>query len=358
MKSIRDAKVKNKRVLVRCEFNCPIDENGNITEDYRIRVTIPTIEYLIKKGAKVILMSHLGKPKGKVVEKLKFDKIQEKLFEYLDLSIWKAPDCVGREISEMSKELMPGEILLLENLRFHAEEEKNDPVFTRKLSSLADVFVNDAFGVCHRHHSSVVGVPEILPGFCGFLLEKEIKTLTPFVVDDINKSLRPLVVVFGGVKIETKLPVIEKIAQIADYILIGGKIGEEIRLKAEDFISAVKNSHCKIYLPEDSNQGYDIGEKTIKTFKNIIKKAKTILWNGPLGWFEKNEFEKGTKEVTKAIASANAYKVAGGGESLFVIFKYGLEDKFDFLSTGGGAMLDFLAGKKLPGIEALEEVKS
>lgn len=354
MKSIRDAKVKNKRVLVRCEFNCPIDEEGNITEDYRIRETIPTIEYLIKKGAKVILMSHLGKPKGKIVEKLKFGKIQEKLFEYLDLSIWKASDCVGDEVLKMSKELLPGEILLLENLRFHPGEEENDLNFTKKLSLLGDIFVNDAFGVSHRKHSSTVGVPKFLPGFAGFLLEKEIKILTPFIDGINNKPSRPIVAVFGGVKIETKLPVIEKITKIADYILIGGKIGEEIRKEAKNFISSVKNPPCEIYLPEDSNQGYDIGEKTIKTFKIIIKKAKTILWNGPLGWFEKKEFERGTKEIANAIASASAYKVAGGGESLFVIFKYGLKDKFDFLSTGGGAMLDFLAGKKLPGIEALE----
>lgn len=362
MKTLREANIgKGTRVLVRCDFNCPIDENGNVLETYRIEKTLPTINYLLKKEARVILMSHLDDPGGKVVENLRLTPIADALFSYLDLSITrasteakredegklyrrqtsstlKAPDCVGKNIEQMVKEMQEGEILLLENLRFHKEEEINDKTFSQKLASLGEIYINDAFGVCHRAHASIVGVPKFLPSFAGFLLESEIKNLSKV----LENPERPLAAIFGGAKIETKLPTIQKFLDVADFILVGGKIAKEI-----DF------SHPKLYNASDFNQGLDIGDKTIKEFKEIISRAKTIIWNGPMGFFEKPEFEKGTKEIAQAIAENNGFKIAGGGETLFAIIKYGLEKNFDFLSTGGGAMLDFLAGKKLPGIEAL-----
>jgi phosphoglycerate kinase len=385
MKTLREANIgKGTRVLVRCDFNCPIDENGNVLETYRIEKTLPTINYLLKKEARVILMSHLDDPGGKVVENLRLTPIADALFSYLDLSITrasteakredegklyrrqtssttrasteakredegklyrrqtsstlKAPDCVGKNIEQMVKEMQEGEILLLENLRFHKEEEINDKTFSQKLASLGEIYINDAFGVCHRAHASIVGVPKFLPSFAGFLLESEIKNLSKV----LENPERPLAAIFGGAKIETKLPTIQKFLDVADFILVGGKIAKEI-----DF------SHPKLYNASDFNQGLDIGDKTIKEFKEIISRAKTIIWNGPMGFFEKPEFEKGTKKIAQAIAENNGFKIAGGGETLLAIIKYGLEKNFDFLSTGGGAMLDFLAGKKLPGIEAL-----
>jgi len=346
MKSIRKANIKKgTRVLVRCDFNCPTDEKGNLLETYRIEKTIPTINYLLKKQARIILMSHLDDPKGKVIEELRLTSIADALFSYLDLSILKAPDCIGKNIKQMVKEMQEGEILLLENLRFHKEEEENNKDFAKELALLGDVYINDAFGVCHRAHASIVGVPQFLPGFAGFLLESEVKNLSKI----LENPKRPLVAVFGGVKVETKLPVIKKFLNMADFVLVGGKIAEDMMQKKNEY-----KNYPHLYNAFDFNQGFDIGDKSIQKFKEIILKAKTIIWNGPMGYFEKPEFEKGTKEIAKAIAKNNGFKVAGGGETLMAIIKYGLEKHFDFLSTGGGAMLDFLAGKKLPGIEAIK----
>jgi len=338
MRTLKEANVKNKRVLVRCDFNCPLDEKGNILDDYDIERTIPTIEYLVKNQAKVILMSHLDEPGGKVVERLKLTPIQDRLFEYLDLSISKAPDSVGETVKQIVKEMLPGEILLLENLRFHKEEKENNENFSKELASLGDVFINEAFGVCHRTHASIVGIPKYLPSFAGFLLQKEIKILSNI----LERPQRPLVAILGGVKASTKIPVIENFLKIADFILVGGKIALELKM-----------SHEKIILPEDYNQELDIGKKTIANFKKIIQKAGTIVWNGPMGYFEKEEFEEGTKEIALAIANSKAFKVAGGGETSLAVSKYNLKEKFNFISVGGGAMLDFLAGKKLPGLEAI-----
>ena len=340
MKTIRDADIKNKRVFVRCDFNCPVDENGNILDDFRIKRTVPTIEYLIKNSAKVVLASHFGDPEGKVIEGLRLNQVQKKLSEYLNLPVLKAPDCVGDRTKEMTREIKSGEIILLENLRFHKEEEENDDSFAKELSSLGDLFVNDAFGTSHRKHASIVGVPKYLPAFAGFLLEKEAKTLK----NVLEKPERPLVGVFGGVKIETKLPTIKKFIEIADYVLVGGKIAEEINL-----------SDKKLFVADLTEDGFDISEKSIEKFKKIINKAKTTVWNGPLGWFEKRESEKGTKEVAIAVAESQSFKVVGGGESLFAVTKYGLENKIDFLSTGGGAMLEFLANETLPGLEVIPD---
>lgn len=339
MRTIYDINVKGKRVLVRCDFNCPINKKGEIEDDFRIKRTIPTIEYLIKNSAKIILMSHLDDPGGKVVENLRLTPIQEKLFEYLDLSILKAPDCIGENIKKMVSELKSGEVLLLENLRFYKEEEENNDFFAKNLALLGDVFVNDAFGASHRAHASIVGVPKYLPCCAGFLLEEEIKTLTNI----LENPQRPFVGVFGGVKIETKLPTIKKFLDIADFVLVGGKIAKEIKF-----------SNPKLFLAKPYIEGFDISQKKVEEFRKIINKARTIVWNGPLGYFEKEEYEKGTKRIASAIAKTNAFKVVGGGETLFAVSKYKLEEKINFLSTGGGAMLEFLAGKELPGIKAVQ----
>lgn len=339
MKIIRDVDVQDKRVLIRCDFNCPLNKEGKIEDDFRIEKTIPTIEYLLKKNAKIVLMSHLDDPGGKVVDDLRLTPIQDKLFEYLDLSILKAPDCVGKNIEMMTKELQPGEILLLENLRFHEGEEKNDINFAKELSKMGDIYVNDAFGASHRTHASIVGIPKFLPAFAGLLLEAEVKNLKKI----IENPGRPLVGVFGGAKIDTKLPVIKKFLKIADYVLIGGKIAKEVNFGSENLVVA-----------KLQDNGFDLKEESINDFKKIISQAKTIVWNGPLGYFEKQEYEKGTKEVAKAISeNKKCFKLAGGGETLYAIFKYNLENNFNFLSTGGGAMLDFLAYGNLPGIEVL-----
>jgi phosphoglycerate kinase len=344
MKTLRDFKVSQKRVLVRCDFNVPIDSEGNILDDFRIKKSIPTIEYLIKKKAKIILMSHLGRPKGKVVENLRLNKIQEKLMEYLDLSITKAPDCIGKEIEEFTKkEQMAGEILLLENLRFHIGEEKASMSFAKKLARLGDVYVNDAFATCHRNHASIVLIPKILPSGAGFLLEKEITSLNKI----IKNPQKPLVAIFGGDDPDVKF--LNKISKIAQWILIGGLIEKQIKEKN------IKLKNPKIVIgPIDDIKGKDIGPKTIKLFKEKISKAKTIFWSGPLGKIEKKQFQKGTKEIAKAIAKSQAFSVVGGGETIDFIRDLNLEEKFSHLSTGGSAMLAFLAGEKLPGIEALK----
>lgn len=311
MKTLKDFNVKNKRVLVRCDFNIPLDEKENIADDFRIKQTIPTIEYLLKNEAKVILMSHLANNKSLFV-------IEERLEKYL-----------GSE-----------EFTLLENLRFNKGEKENDDNFAKELAQLGDIYINDAFGVCHRKHASVVGVPKYLPSGAGFLLEKEIEVLSKV----LKNPERPLVVIIGGNKIESKAKVIEQFLEKADYVLIGGRIAEQIKDKSN-----------KLYIPVDSKNGFDIGPKTIKIFSEIIKKARTILWAGPLGKFEDSVYEQGTKKVAKLIVKNNqAFKIAGGGDTIFALTKFGLRDKFDHISTGGGAMLQFLSGEELPGLKALD----
>ena len=311
MKTLKDFNVKNKRVLVRCDFNIPLDEKENIADDFRIKQTIPTIEYLLKNEAKVILMSHLANNKSLFV-------IEERLEKYL-----------GSE-----------EFTLLENLRFNKGEKENDDNFAKELAQLGDIYINDAFGVCNRKHASVVGVPKYLPSGAGFLLEKEIEVLSKV----LKKPERPLVAIIGGNKIESKAKVIEQFLEKADYVLIGGRIAEQIKDKSN-----------KLYIPVDSKNGFDIGPKTIKIFSEIIKKARTILWAGTLGKFEDSVYEQGTKKVAKLIVKNNqAFKIAGGGDTIFALTKFGLRDKFDHISTGGGAMLQFLSGEELPGLKALD----
>jgi len=404
MKTLGDFNVKNKRVLVRCDFNIPLDEKGNVLDDFRIKQTIPTLEYLIKKGARIILMSHLGKPAGKVVESLRLTPVQNKLIEYLDVSITKAKDCLGKEVEDWISEMQPGEILLLENLRFHQGEEANDENFAKELSKLGDIYINDAFGACHRPHASIVGIPNYLPSGAGLLLEKEIKILSKV----LKNPWRPLIVIIGGIKIADKIKVIEQFLEKADHLLLGGEIANAILIgkgislgkplpedyypptalqsqpthpKKENVIKIIEKidlTNPKLHLPVDGvisledikrglEEGYlrkgaigsvrkeekvfDIGPETIKIFSEIIKNAKTILWSGPLGMYEEEKFEKGTREVAQNIArNYPAFKIAGGGDTISALNKFGLIDKFDHVSTGGGTMLTFLAGEKLPGL--------
>ena len=388
LKTLKDLTLKNKRVLLRCDFNVPLDEKGNIRDDFRIKQTIPTIKYLIKNKAKVILISHLDDPEGKVVESLKLKPVQEKLIEYLGLPVMKASDCVGKEIEEQTRKMKEGEILLLENIRFHKGEKENDPNFAKALSKLGDIYINDAFGSCHRAHASIVGIPKYLPSGAGLLLEKEVKILSKV----LGKPWRPLIVIIGGVKISTKIKVIRRFLEQADHLLIGGKIAnailtvkgicvgkpwpsEEVVKEIEKFNLTSTKLHFPIdgiVSPDETGKVYiresapgkvrkdelflDIGPETIKIFSEVIKRAKMIVWSGPLGFFEEPFFEKGTKAIAEGIVrNHRAFKIAGGGDTIFALSKFGLREKFDHISTGGGAMLSFLEGKELPGLKVLEK---
>ncbi len=387
MKNLKDFNLKNKRVLVRCDFNVPLDDKGNILDDFRIEKTIPTIKYLIKENAKVILMGHLGKPKGKKIDILKMDKIQESLAEHLNLSVTKSSDCIGKKIENYTKkEMKNGEILLLENLRFHKEEEEGDSVFAKSLAKLGDIYINDAFGVSHRNHSSVTKAPKYLPRGMGLLLEEEINVFS----QKLNNPQRPLVAIIGGAKIETKIKTIKKLLEKSDHLLLGGKVANSVLsiqglcYGKEKFSDEIKRevekislTSTKLHLPVDAlvspningnlsvkelalaktKKGdllLDIGPETIDIFSNIIKEAKTIIWAGPLGLFENPAFEKGTKEIIESISNnKKCFKIAGGGDTIFAISKFKKINDFNHISTGGGAMLDFIGNETLPGLEAL-----
>ncbi len=323
MKTVRDFNVKNKRVLVRCDFNVPLSDQGEILDDFRIRQTLPTIEYLIRKGARVVLISHLGRPAGKVVESLSLKPVAERL-----------------------EELLGQKICLLENLRFNPGEKGNDESFAEELAGKGDIYINDAFGACHRAHASIVGVPKYLPSGIGLLLEKEIKVLTKL----IKKPKRPMIAIIGGAKVETKVKLIDRISEIADLILIGGLIQKEIKEKN----IKLENPKKIIEPVDETGGGLDIGPETVKLFKEKIASAKTIFFNGTLGMVEKKEFARGTEEILKAMAGAKCFSVVGGGDMIQVITRLNLIDKFNHVSTGGGAMLAFLSGEKLPGLEALK----
>lgn len=344
MKTLKDFSVTNKRVLVRCDFNVPIDEKGNILDDFRITKTIPTIKYLIEQKAKVILMSHLGDPEGKVVPGLKLDKIAEKLAELLNTTVGKEEDCIGPDLENETNILDGGKVLLLENLRFHKEELDSDMDFAKKLSFLGDIYVNDAFGVSHRNNASITGVPQFLPCCAGLLLEKEITNLEKIM----NSAEKPLIVIIGGKKVETKAKFIEKMSDIADYIIVSGLIKKEADEKNFKF-----KYPEKIIAPLSDLAALDIKDDAIELFVGKIKQAKTILWNGPFGKFEDEKYAKGTLAIANAIIESNAFSVLGGGETVEFVNKHGMIDKFDHVSTGGGAMLAFLSGEELPGIKAL-----
>jgi len=346
MKSIKDINVDNKRVLVRCDFNVPLDDDGNISDDFRIKETLPIIKYLIENKAKIILISHLGEPDGKIVDNLKLNKVQEKLSELLGIVVKKADDCIGQEVTEMVGDLNSGEVLLLENLRFHKEETENNSEFAQELSKLAEIYINEAFSVCHRAHASIVGITKYLPGFPGFLLEKEILNLDKI----LRNPQQPMVAIIGGKKVGTKTKVINKISKVADFVLISGLIKKEAIEKNIEF-----DFPEKIIGPIDSLDALDIDEKSQELFKGKIINAKTVLWNGPFGKTEDKEYIKGTLAIANAIIESKAFSVVGGGETIEFLNKEGLLSKFSHVSTGGGAMLSYLSGEELPGIFALDD---
>lgn len=344
MKTPKDFDFKNKRVLLRCDFQVPLDEKGNILDDFKIRATLPTIEYLAGKKAKVILMSH-WKPmeSRKKAESLKLilpvaAKLLSKKIKFID-------DCVGKKAKKEIEKIRAGEIALLENLRVHKEEEANDDNFARQLARLGDIYINDAFGVSHRSHASLIGVPKYLPSGAGFLVIKEMQSLNKIR----ENPKKPLVAIIGGAKVETKTKAIDEISKNADFILVGDLIKREIKEKNIQF----KNPQ-KIIFPSGPTDSSDISSKTIVLFGHKIKKAKTVFWTGPLGKVEEKEFQKGTMAVAHAVVASGAFSVVGGGETVWFLGKKRLIDKFSHVSTGGGAMIAYLAGERLPGLEALK----
>lgn len=383
MKTLEDFNFSNKIVLVRCDFNVPVN-NGVVEDDFRIESTIPTIRFLAEEDAKVVLMSHLETAEG---ENLSLSSVKEKIEEYLGKKILMAKDCIGEKVKSQISNLKNGEILLLENLRFHEGEKKNDPKFAGQLAGLGDIYINDAFSVCHRAHASIVGIPQFLPHGSGLLLEKEIIALSRV----LENPEKPLVAIIGGAKISSKTMMIDNFLKKADQVLLGGKIANSIlQIKgiykdsvalegeAKKEVEKFDLTSIKLHIPVDGVVSFDksgkektrisavgklekgelildIGPDTIKLFEKIIKKAKTIVWSGPMGLFEVSKFAKGTEEIGKAVAkNKNAFKVSGGGDTVSAISKLNLQDKFNHISTGGGAMLEFLGGKILPGIKALE----
>lgn len=390
MKNLKEIEIFEKRALLRADFNISLDENNRVVDDFRLRSTVPTIKYLLEKNCRVVIMAHLGRPNkqelGKNGRKFSLAPVAEKLSEILEKNVALASDCVGEETSAMADGLKNGEILLLENLRFHEEEENNDRNFAQKLAEFGEIYINDAFSVLHRAHASVEAITDFLPAVAGFLLEKEIFNLTKAR----DNSKRPLVVIFGGSKISTKFKVIGNFLDKADSILLGGALANTLLLAKGFSVGASlveKETSAdlkkileseKILLPKDAilcinpegKGGYkigpigqtpdnemilDIGPETEKEFSKVISGAGTIIWNGPMGLFERECFAHGTETVARAVAESSAFSVAGGGETIAFLEKLGLTDKFDFVSTGGGAMMEFLAGEKMPGLEALEK---
>ncbi len=348
MNSIGDAKIAGLRVLMRCDFNVPFDEKDRIADDFRIRSTLPTIEYIIQKGGKLILMTHLGDPNGKPVASLSTESVRRKLAELLDAKVAKAADCVGKNIEEATYSMKQGDVLLLENLRFHKEEQKNDKKFAKQLALLGDIYVNDAFSVCHRSHASVVGVPRLLAPYAGFFLEHELEGLERL----LSNPSHPLVAVIGGKKIESKLPVIDSIVKTADAVLLGNVLANEAKRKKVKFRNASKVMMALDGIPGRGKE-FDIGPKTKAVYVKALQSAKTVFWAGPLGMVEDARYEEGSLVIARAIIKSNAYSVAGGGNLAAFLGKHRLREKFSHVSTGGSAMLEFLAGKKLPGLEAL-----
>lgn len=387
MRSVKEADVKGRRVLVRVDFNVPL-KGGKIVDDKRIRAVLPTIEFLRKKRAKVVLCSHLGRPDGRVVDSLRLGPVAERLSKLLKVRVLYEPDCVGADIEEAVNSLRPGNVLLLENLRFYAGEEDNDVLFAQKLAGLADVFVNDAFGVSHRAHASVEAVTRFLPSYAGFLLQKEVDVLSSL----LKSPKRPFVAILGGAKVSDKIGVIESLLKRVDAVLVGGAmmftffkaLGYEVgKSKYEpDKVmvakSLLKKGRGRIMLPIDviiasspkgkskvvsthdipkNMAGFDIGPFSQRLFSEVVKRSRTVFWNGPLGLCEVPEFSKGTKNLARVISDAKLTSVVGGGDIVAVIEKLKLESKFSHVSTGGGASLEFIEGKKLPGIVALDKCK-
>ena len=391
--TVRDIAVKGKRVLVRVDFNVPLDEkNGEITDDNRIRASLPTIKYLIEQGAKVVLMSHFGRPKGKVVDGLRLAVVARRLSQLLGQSVGMAPDCIGLEVERLVAGLASGDVLLLENLRFHAEEKAGDASFAQALARLGDVFVNDAFGAAHRAHASISSIASYLPAVAGFLLEKEIENLGNI----LENPARPFASLLGGVKISDKVSMLENIMGKVDFLLIGGGMAATF-LKAKscevglslvetemlgttaNLMAEAGKSRVQLLLPVDvvvadelndeakievvpiekiarEKRIVDMGPQTISHFSQKLRNCQTIFWNGPVGIFEIPRFAQGTQEIARLLANLKATTVIGGGSTAEVVNEMGLADKMSFVSTGGGASLEFLSGEKLPGVEALRDL--
>lgn len=343
MKTLNDFNFKDKKVLVRCDFQVPIDENGKILNDFKIVSAIPTIKYLIKEKAKVILMSHWKPAEQEKSYSLK--PISTILEGLLKNKVKFLNDCIGEEVKKEVEKMKPGEVILLENLRFHKEEEENNEEFARELAQLGDIYINDAFGVSHREHASIVGITKFLPSGAGLLLEKEINNLNEF----LKNPQKPVISIIGGKKVETKSKLIDAISEISDYILISGLIDQDLREK-----NVVLKHPEKIISPVDDIDTFDIGPETINIFKEKISKAKTVFWNGPFGKIEEKKYQNGTKEIAKSIIESGAFSIVGGGETVEFINQLGLGDKFSHLSTGGGAMLDYICDGSLVGIDALK----
>jgi phosphoglycerate kinase len=390
--SVRDATVKGRRVLVRVDFNVPL-KDGEVVDDTRIRAALPTLELLRERGAALVLCSHLGRPGGEVVPELSLAPVGRRLGELLGVNVTQAPKVIGAEVDLAAGCLGPGEVLLLENTRFEPGETKNDPMLAGSLAALAQVYVNDAFGAAHRAHASTEGVARHLPGYAGLLLEREVTELSKVVED----PARPLVVVLGGAKVSDKVGVIDRFLEVADQILIGGamcfsffkaqgkEIGdslydEESVEAAGEALASAEAADCELTLPvdlvlgrefsaeterkeldgievPDGWMGLDVGPKTGELYAGAVAGAGTVLWNGPMGAFEMEPFAAGTRAVADAVAAAPGKTVVGGGDSVAAMVQFGLEDRVDWLSTGGGASLELLEGKELPGVEALIDKK-
>lgn len=388
-KTVKDIDLKDKKVLVRCDFNVPMDENKNITDNRRIVAALPTIKYLLEQNCKVVLCSHLGRPKGEFKKEYSLKPVAKELSRLLGKEVIMAEDVIGEDAKNKANNLKNGEVLLLENVRFHREETDNDPEFAKELASFGEVFVNDAFGTAHRAHASTEGVAKYLPAVSGFLIEKELK----FLGEALENPERPFVAILGGSKVSDKIGVIENLLEKVDTLIIGGgmaytffraqgytvgnslceedkcdlalEIMEKAKKKNVKFLLPIDNKVGKEFKPDtesmtvksteipDGWEGLDIGEETIKLYKEELKNAKTIVWNGPLGVFEFDQFAIGTNEIAKALGDIDATKIIGGGDSAAAVEKAGLAEKMTHISTGGGASLEFLEGKKLPGIEAL-----
>ncbi|MBS5915686.1 MAG: phosphoglycerate kinase [Clostridiales bacterium] len=390
-KTVEDCDVRGKRVLLRVDFNVPLDkESGAITNDERIRAALPTIRYLLDKDARLIIMSHLGRPKGQVVDSLRLDPVAARLSELLGQPVAKVDDCIGPVAEAAVAALQPGEALLLENVRFHPEEEKNNHAFIKQLAALGDIFVNDAFGTAHRAHASTEGIGHFLPAVAGFLMKKEISALARAG----KRPVRPYVAIIGGAKISDKILVIEELMKIADKLIIGGGMANtflaaqgydmQASLVEADKIETAKALLAKqaesgktFLLPQDvvvaksledaqgevkavdalapGDMALDIGPATRAAYVAALADAKTIFWNGPMGVFEKDAFAAGTNALAQGVADSSAYTIIGGGDSVAAVEKAGLGDQIDHISTGGGASLVFLEGRMLPGLAVLEE---
>jgi phosphoglycerate kinase len=385
MKKLKDFDFHTKNVLLRANFDVPVNDKGEIADDFRIRKSLPTIKYLLADGAALILLSHLGRPsEGKT---LSLAPVAKKLEELLDTKVIFVKDCLGRVARNITNKMRPGQVVLLENLRFYSEEGANNEVFAKQLASFGEIYVNDAFSNCHRPHASIVGIPKYLPKAAGLLLEEEIKVLS----SALKEPRRPLVVVLGGAKVASKLPCLLNFLDLADHVVVGGLIAPAILAakrisisvipleeEVEEKLAKLELTNSKLHLPVDAlvglkshqedylrqsavgkirseEQMFDIGPETVRIFSDIILEAKTVIWNGPLGYIEDKRFSGGSLAIASAILRSPAFSIVGGGDTDAFLADNNLRGKFSYVSTGGGAMLEFLSGKELPGIKALED---